>query len=272
MIVFSTAKINIGLQILQKREDGFHNIRSVMYRTGLCDILEIRALPEGSQDFYLSQSGIPVDTDPRNHLVTAAWRLLKSETELPPVAIHLHKQIPVGAGLGGGSSNASSVMITLNEMAPQGIGPQRLKELAGKLGSDCPFFLHPGPMLMEGRGEILSKTRMNLNGLFLVLLFPGIHVSTAEAYAGVKPEIPDMPLEHLISLPVNEWPGLIKNDFEETVGAAYPMIRELKQALYQAGARYASLSGSGSSLYGLFEKNPRLPGELKDYVIWQGPA
>ena len=126
MIRYAPAKINIGLQILEKRKDGFHNIRSVMYPTGLCDILEIKSLPEGASAFQFSQSGIHIDTDPESNLVTAAWRLLKRETDLPPVAIHLHKQVPVGAGLGGGSSNASLVLLSLNHLAPQGISPERM--------------------------------------------------------------------------------------------------------------------------------------------------
>ena len=272
MIRYSPAKINIGLQILGRREDGFHNIRSVMYPTGLCDVLEIKAMPEGAKTFQFSQSGINIQTDPESNLVTAAWRLLKDFTALPPVAIHLHKQIPVGAGLGGGSSNASLTLLTLNDLAPQGLSPERLEELAGQLGSDCPFFLHKGPMMMEGRGEILSPVKVDLEGLYLVLLFPGIHVSTADAYAGVLPEIPEIPLQQVISLPVKKWPGLVENDFEESLMAKFPLIRELKESLYRVGAQYASLSGSGSSIYGIFKKAPRLPGELKDFVTWEGPA
>lgn len=272
MILFSPAKINLGLQILEQRKDGYHNIRSVMYPTGFCDILEIMSLPEGNKPFHLSQSGIRIDTDPENNLVARAWRLLDTEIDLPPVAIHLHKQIPVGAGLGGGSSNATIALQALNQLARKSLPRERLEELAARLGSDCPFFLHHGPMMMEGRGEILRPTEANLKGFFLVLLFPGIPVSTAEAYAGVHPEIPGISLEKLISRPVEHWADPIKNDFEETVGAKFSLIRELKQALYQAGATYASMSGSGSSIYGIFTSHPRLPAELKKYVIWEGPA
>ena len=272
MILFSPAKINIGLQILEKREDGFHNIRSVMYPTDFCDILEIRTLTEGGMPFRLSQSGILIDSDPESNLVTRAWRLLSHETALPPVAIHLHKQIPVGAGLGGGSSNASCVLEALNHLAPRSLNQEQLEVLALSLGSDCPFFLHKGPMMMEGRGEILSQAKVDLEDSFLVLLFPGIHVSTAEAYSGVHPKIPDIPLEEMISKPADLWDKLVLNDFEETVCKHYPLIRELKNALYRAGAQYASLSGSGSSIYGIFTEYPRLPGELKKYVIWEGAA
>lgn len=270
MILFSPAKINIGLQILEKRKDGFHKLRSVMYPSGLCDILEIKYLTEGSNPFRLSQSGIQIDSDHDSHLVTRAWRLLSGETTLAPVYVHLHKQIPVGAGLGGGSSNASTILKALNQRARHSLSQERLELLASKLGSDCPFFLHNGPMLMEGRGEILKQTKVNLEGFFLVLLFPGIHVSTAEAYAGVIPKLPEIALETLISKPVALWKDQLKNDFEETVFAKFPLIGELKMALYGAGAQYAAMSGSGSSIYGIFREYPRLPPELKKYVIWEG--
>ena len=272
MILFSPAKINIGLQILEKREDGFHNLRSIMYPIGLCDLLEIRENTEGNPPFWLSQSGILIDSDLEDHLITKAWRLLSAETTLPPVSLHLHKQIPVGAGLGGGSSNASTVLKALNQRIPLSLSQGRLEVLAGRLGSDCPFFLHEGPMLMEGRGEILSPVQLNLEeSSFMVLLFPGIHVSTAEAYARVQPRIPEVALETLVSVPVDQWKEKLKNDFEETVFAKYPLIRELKEALYQQGAQYAAMSGSGSSIYGLFREQVRLPHELKKYLLWEGP-
>ena len=272
MILFSPAKINIGLQILEKREDGFHNIRSVMYPIGLCDILEIGKLPEGNSPLLFSQTGISIDSSHENNLVTKAWELLAGETEIPPAAIHLHKQIPVGAGLGGGSSNASVTLKALNQMARNSLAPERLELLAARLGSDCPFFLHNGPMMMEGRGEILSQAKVNLDGSFLVLLFPGIHVSTARAYADVVPKIQEDPLENLILKPADQWKDHIKNDFEENVFTKYPLIRELKNELYHAGAQYASLSGSGSSIYGIFREFPHLPRALRKYVIWGGIA
>jgi 4-diphosphocytidyl-2-C-methyl-D-erythritol kinase len=270
MIHFSPAKINIGLQILEKREDGFHNIRSVMYPIGLSDILEIRKLPEGNPPLQFSQSGILIDSGQESNLVYRAWELLAGATALPPLAIHLHKQIPVGAGLGGGSSNASLTLKALNQMASNNLAPKRLESLAARLGSDCPFFLHKGPMLMEGRGEILSEAKLSLDGSFLVVLFPGIHVSTAEAYAGVVPKNREDPLESLILKPAEHWKGHVKNDFEETVFALHPLIRELKNELYHAGAQYASLSGSGSSIYGIFRELPHLPSTIKEYVIWEG--
>ena len=272
MILFSPAKINLGLHILGKREDGFHSLRSVMYPVGLCDILEFLEMPVGSEPFQFTQTGILLDQDAENNLVTKAWRLLNRETSLPPLSIHLHKQIPVGAGLGGGSSNASITLKGLNQWASPVLGPDHLQTLAIRLGSDCPFFLHTGPMMMEGRGEILSRTSLRLEGFFLVLLFPGIHISTAEAYAGVHPRVPVMTLEQQLSKTVEDWKDLLVNDFEKTVCDKYPLIRELKLALYQAGALYAAMSGSGSSIFGIFREPPRLSRELKKYLIWKGAA
>lgn len=241
-----------------------------MYPIGLCDVLEIKESTEANPPFRLSQSGLPIDSDLENHLVTKAWRLLSIETDLPPVNIHLHKQIPVGAGLGGGSSNASMVLKALNQLFSLSLSQGKLEVLAGKLGSDCPFFLHKGPMLMEGRGEILSPAQLDLDGSYLVLLFPGIHVSTADAYARVQPGIPEVALETLVSLPVDQWKEKLQNDFEESVFGLYPLIRELKEALYQEGAKYAAMSGSGSTIYGLFREQVRLPHELKKYLLWEG--
>ena len=184
--------------------------------------------------------------------------------------MHLHKQIPVGAGLGGGSSNASTTLKGLNILAGNPLPDEMLHEMAATLGSDCPFFLHEGPMLMEGRGDILSSISPCLGHLYLILLFPGIHVSTAEAYAGVKPAVPNQHLQELIRQPMDRWREFVINDFEHSVFKRHPELDRLKQDLYGAGAVYASLSGSGSSLYGIFPESPDLPEELEQYLIWRG--
>lgn len=272
MIYYSPAKINLGLQILKRRDDGFHMLRSVMYPTGLCDIIEIYQLPAKDIPVRFSQSGIRFKADLEDNLCMIAWKLLASERDLPPVAIHLHKQIPVGAGLGGGSSNASTVLKGLNQIASSPASPEKLEELAAKLGSDCPFFLHKLPMMMEGRGEILSSVNMSLDNLHLVILFPEIHISTSEAYGAVTPFIPDKHLKQLIEQPLDRWKDLIINDFEKNTFIKYPLLLTLKRSLYEAGAIYASMSGSGSSLYGIFETPPQLPEEVRKYIIWKGPA
>jgi 4-diphosphocytidyl-2-C-methyl-D-erythritol kinase len=272
MIYFSPAKINIGLQILNKRTDGYHNIQSVMHPVGLCDILEINILPTADKGFLFSQSGIRFEGDQEDNLCLQAMELFRKETRIPPVQMHLHKQIPVGAGLGGGSSNASTTLLGLNALADNPLSVKQLGELAAILGSDCPFFLDPQSMLMEGRGEILSPLFLSMEEIYLVLLFPEIHVSTQDAYAGVIPAIPPLQLKELIKEPLSRWEELIENDFEKSVFKRYPQLVSLKRELYSSGASYASLSGSGSSLYGLFKERPSLPDGLQKHVIWEGPT
>jgi 4-diphosphocytidyl-2-C-methyl-D-erythritol kinase len=272
MIFFSPAKINLGLQILERRKDGFHELQSVMYPTGLCDIIEIHQLPGSDRPVQFSQSGIRFDADVEKNLCINAWKLLTAEAVLPNVAIHLHKQIPVGAGLGGGSSNASTTLKGLNQIAGTPVSAERLAELAAQLGSDCPFFLHNKAMMMEGRGDVLSPVRLSLDTFYLVLLFPDIHISTTEAYRGVTPAYPQLHLREFIEAPCNSWKDLIKNDFEKSAFIRHPLLKELKNFLYDAGALYASMSGSGSSLYGIFKSQPELPANFQKYVIWAGQA
>ncbi|MCP4313749.1 MAG: 4-(cytidine 5'-diphospho)-2-C-methyl-D-erythritol kinase [Bacteroidetes bacterium] len=272
MILLSPAKINIGLQIIRRRPDGFHDLRSVMFQVGLKDILEIREAGRAALPLKFSQSGIPVPDDSGINLCEKAHEIFTSQKEIPQVEIHLHKQIPVGAGLGGGSSNATMTLQGLNRITPAPLTGDRLNEMAAKLGSDCPYFLHDQTMMMEGRGEILTPSPVNLDGLWLVLLFPGIHISTAEAYSGVMPVMPGAHLEQLVAAPVDEWREQVVNDFEAGIFEKHPELASLKEKLYNAGARYASLSGSGSSLYGIFSGKPDLPGTISRHVIWEGKA
>ncbi|MCK4748789.1 MAG: 4-(cytidine 5'-diphospho)-2-C-methyl-D-erythritol kinase [Bacteroidales bacterium] len=272
MILFSPAKINIGLRIIERRKDGFHNLQSVMFPLGLCDILEIRKSVDQESGIQFSQSGIQLESGTGKNLCIKAYELLNAEILLPPVNLHLHKQIPVGAGLGGGSSNAGIALRGLNSISPDPLSHERLLELAGRLGSDCPFFLFDRPMMMEGRGEILSPFALDTDQLYLVLLFPEIHISTKDAYGGVIPEVPGKHLQELIIQPMHQWKHQVINDFESSVFKKYPELGSLKAQLYQAGAVYASLSGSGSALFGLFSDQPRLTGNLARYVIWEGRA
>ncbi|MFH0758866.1 MAG: 4-(cytidine 5'-diphospho)-2-C-methyl-D-erythritol kinase [Bacteroidota bacterium] len=272
MILFSPAKVNIGLHITGRRPDGFHNLQSVMVPIGLCDILEIRQLRSRSRALHFSQSGIPVDGDPGKNLVEKAFEIMSGVSDLPPVEIHLHKQIPVGAGLGGGSSNASVTLKGLNQLIPKPLSPEKLQEMAAHLGSDCPFFLYQKPMFMEGRGEILSQVSLGLEDMTMVVLFPHSHISTAMAYAGVEPLAPMIHLRELIAAPIEDWKLLIINDFEKGIFQKYPELEIIKQGLYKSGAIYASLSGSGSSLFGIFNEMPNLPPHLSRFVIWKGEA
>ncbi len=272
MILLSPAKINLGLQIIHRRPDGFHNLQSVMYPVGLSDIIEIREADPGAKPLKFSQSGILVNEGSGKNLCEKAHEIFSRARAIPPVEIHLHKQIPVGAGLGGGSSNASQILKGLNQLATDPLAPERLHEMAASLGSDCPFFLHDHAMMMEGRGELLSPSSVSLKGLWLVILFPEIHISTPEAYSGVTPKMPEQHLEQLVATPILKWKELVVNDFETGIFKTFPELASLKEGLYNAGALYASLSGSGSSLYGIFPKRPGLPGSISRYVIWEGEA
>jgi 4-diphosphocytidyl-2-C-methyl-D-erythritol kinase len=272
MILFSPAKINIGLKVIERRPDGFHNLQSVMYPTGLCDILEIRSDPSGKQGVDFSQSGIPLGDEAGTNLCIRAYDIMAKEVTLPAIRLHLYKQIPVGAGLGGGSSNASFTLTGLNRLVRQPLPPGKLHEMAAALGSDCPFFLHHKAMMMEGRGEILSPVTVCMDHLYIVLLFPGIHISTAEAYSGITPVRPEKHLSHLVDKPVDQWKGTVINDFERAIFKKYPELEVIKNGLYDAGALYASMSGSGSALYGIFPHQPELPAGLARIVVWTGKA
>ena len=217
MIRFSPAKINVGLHITGRRPDGFHDLQSVMVPISLCDILEIRPSAQGKQGLHFSQSGIPVEVGSGKNLCEKAHEIMAMEVSLPPVDIHLHKQIPVGAGLGGGSSNATNTLLGLNQLSPISVARERLHEMAASLGSDCPFFLHSDAMMMEGRGELLSPASISFDGQFLVLLFPQLHSLTAEAYAGVTPVSSRTHLDQLITHPIDKWKDLVVNDFEKGI-------------------------------------------------------
>ena len=272
MIHLSPAKVNIGLAIIERRKDGFHNLQSVMVPIGLCDIIEIRPSGLTGKGLHFSQSGIHVETGEGKNLCERAFDIFSEKASLPHVNIHLHKQIPVGAGLGGGSSNGTTTLLGLNQLLKKPLLPDPLHEMAAKLGSDCPFFLHREPMMMEGRGEILTPLPIRLDGLTMVALFPKIQSSTAAAYAVVTPATPATHLEQLVAAPIEKWKETVVNDFEEGIFRKHPELDLLKQGLYKAGALYASLSGSGSSLFGIFPGTPRLPSGLSQYVIWSGAA
>ncbi len=265
MIFFPPAKINLGLRILRKRADGFHDLDTVFYPIGLTDVLEI--LP--TKDNELKLSGIVPPGNPDDNLCLKAFNLLNVDfPQLPPVYMHLHKNIPTGAGLGGGSSDGAYALRGLNEKFNLGLTRELLVEYAARLGSDCPFFIHDGPCIGSGRGEVLIPITLSLKGYHLVLVNPGIHISTKEAFAGVTPNENNKPVSEIISQPIETWQDELINDFEASVFPNHPDISHIKQQLLDAGAVYASMSGSGSTVYGIFKKDP---GQLKfssDYFIW----
>ncbi|MBR5963813.1 MAG: 4-(cytidine 5'-diphospho)-2-C-methyl-D-erythritol kinase [Bacteroidaceae bacterium] len=257
MIVFPNAKVNIGLQVTGKRADGYHNLDTVFYPIPLRDSLEIIVDKHPSDDAEahcrLNLLGHALEGNPDDNLVVRAWRLLREEGyEVPSVEVWLYKQIPSGAGLGGGSSDAAFMLSTLDSMLSLHIGQEELERLAGKLGADCPFFIENKPARATGTGNILTPLSLSLSGYDIVVVKPPVFVSTREAYSRITPALPETTLEEKIQLPVSLWKEHITNDFEACVFPLHPELPAIKQKLYDSGAVYASMSGSGSALYGLF--------------------
>lgn len=251
MITFPNAKINLGLNIVERRPDGYHNIETVFYPVPLTDVLEI--VPAQASETTLTCHGNPVDCPPEKNLVMKAYRLLKESYDLPPVEMHLYKHIPDGAGLGGGSSDAAHAMIMLNQMFNLGIADSELARLAATLGADCAFFVYNRPMMATGIGDVLSPIEVDLKGKTLLLAKPPVGVDTRTAYSRVTPHQSTTPLTDIVSLPVMAWDGLLVNDFEPSVFAALPQLWVIKAQLMDAGALYAAMSGSGSTVFGIFD-------------------
>lgn len=250
MITFPNAKINLGLNIVERRADGYHNLETVFYPIGITDILEI--VPAQGPDSTLTTYGNPVDCPVEKNLVMKALHLMQQHYNVPEVDIHLYKHIPDGAGLGGGSSDASSTMLMLNEMFNIGVPKDELARLAATLGADCPFFIYNQPMMATGIGDILKPINLSLKGLFLYLVKPDVSVPTKVAYSRVTPAHSTSPLDGDVQADVSQWSGVVKNDFEPSVFAAYPQLASIKADIEAAGALYASMSGSGSSIFGIF--------------------
>lgn len=270
MLLYPNAKINIGLYVTEKRSDGFHNLESVFYPVELCDILEITILEGSKGECYFQSSGIILDCPDEKNLVVKAYRMLNERFDLPSVAVHLHKQIPFGAGLGGGSSDAAFMLKGLNQLFDLRLSDYELEQYAAHLGSDCAFFIKDRPAYAHGKGEELELVALNLQGWRLALVKPNCNVSTAEAYGGIVPKPSDFNLHRLPTLPVNEWREKISNDFEKTICSIYPQIEQIKQQLYGQGAVYASMSGSGATVYALFPEhsNPNFSALFPDCFVW----
>jgi 4-diphosphocytidyl-2-C-methyl-D-erythritol kinase len=270
MISFPKAKINIGLRIISKRSDGFHDIETLFYPVGLCDALEF-VVPSGKVDGdELTVTGIDIKTRHDKNLVIKAVKKLREKFPVPYLKIHLHKAIPSGAGLGGGSSDAACMLKSVNKCFDLSLSDDELRAYALTLGSDCPFFINPEPSVAKGRGEELKVVRPILEGFYLALINPRIHISTRDAYLNSTPRVPEKSLERLISSNPEEWKESVKNDFEDYVFKLYPQINEIKRSLYRLGALYSSMSGSGSTIYGIFREKPELNKKLRDYLIWEG--
>lgn len=265
MLYFPNAKINIGLNILSKRKDGYHNIESVFYPIPLKDLLEI--IP--AKSFAFNYGG--VDNIEGDNLCVKAYQLLEKDYELPPVSIYLQKIIPIGAGLGGGSADASFMLKALNSFFDLKIPKEKLKKYALQLGSDCPFFIDNTPKYVIGRGELMQEVKVNLKDYYLVLINTNIHISTQQAYVTIS--LKENPKQTLIEIikeyPIEEWKNHIKNDFEVSIFTLHPQLAEIKKELYNLGAVYASMTGTGSTLYGLFKKEVDLKEFNQEYFKFQ---
>lgn len=250
MVTFPNCKINLGLRILRKRPDGYHDLETVFLPLAIYDILEL--IPH-EQITTIQFSGQPIPGDPQTNLVMKAWQLIKTDhPQLPPVQFHLHKTLPPGAGLGAGSADAAFALAMLNDHFGLNIPLPQLEAYALQLGSDVPFFLHNSPCYATGRGEQLTPVAIDLSSCSVLLVHPKIHVSTAQAFSQLTPAVPHIPLSELVQQPVDTWRHTIINDFEAVVFPQHPAIARIKEQLYEAGAVYASMSGSGSSVFGIF--------------------
>jgi 4-diphosphocytidyl-2-C-methyl-D-erythritol kinase len=271
MIVFPKAKINLGLRITGNRDDGYHNIETLFYQVGLCDALEFVVSSDPAGKDILTVSGIPVNIRMEDNIIMKSVARLRKEYSFPSLRIHLHKAIPHGAGLGGGSSDAACMLKSLNKHYNLSISDADLKSMALELGSDCPFFMHGDPSFATGRGEILEPVSPVLSGYYLILTNPGVEINTAEAYRNCSPMVPSSSLLQLTGYEISKWKDLVFNDFEEFAFGRHQVIKNIKEELYNSGALFSLMSGSGSSVYGIFSKKPQeISGLLKDMIIWEG--
>lgn len=272
MITFPNAKINIGLNIIEKRSDGFHNIESVFYPVALCDALEVvENMEESNQRIKFTFSGIEIAGDADDNLCWYAYHLIAADYVLPNVKVHLHKYIPIGAGLGGGSADAAFFIHLLNDKFELGISWGEMHNYARQLGSDCSFFISNKPAFAEGKGDKYESVKLDLSSYYVALIYPNIHINTAKAYSGVIPKLPTRSLENdLLNLPIEQWKKNIHNDFEDSIFIQYPELKKIKEQLYSTGAEYAALSGSGSTVYGIFNNKTDLKSQFNNYFVWEG--
>lgn len=255
-VIYPLAKVNLGLNIVGRRTDGYHLLETVFYPIPLVDVLEIEEKPHLATDVSLSVVGEPLDCPPEDNLVVKAYRLLASKYNLPPVSITLTKNIPSQAGLGGGSSDAAFTMLLLNSMFHLEIPSYVLIQLAMQLGADCPFFVHALPAFGEGIGERLTYIDLYFKMYKWLIVKPPIAISTREAFSHITVRKPTVKCVDIVRQPIENWRGLLVNDFEESIFPKYPSIRYIKETLYENGALYAAMSGSGSSVFGIFEQIP----------------
>lgn len=266
MIVFPNSKINLGLCITEKRSDGFHNLQSCFYPVGWGDVLEV--IP--SDKFTFNSSGLFISGELNKNLCVRAYDLLKADFDLPPVQMHLHKLVPIGAGLGGGSADAAFTLTLLNERFVLGLSIPALEDYARLLGSDCAFFVQNRPLYCLEKGDVFNEINIDLSGYYILLIYPNLAISTAEAYAGVVPRKPETSVYNQLQAPIETWRVTVHNDFEDSLFPRHPILAQIKEQLYEIGAVYASMSGSGSTVYGIFDAPVIVPNQFLDYSVWQG--
>lgn len=274
MIIFPVAKINLGLNVVERRPDGYHNLETVfMPLPGLRDALEVTVMDEqfpSAVDCDLKVTNIAIEGDEQKNLVVKAYRLLKEEfPAIPRVHAHLYKAIPTQAGMGGGSSDCAAMLVLLNMMFGLGLTEQQLIDRAARLGADCPFFIIGRPAYAEGIGERLQHIELNISGLSIVVVRPDIPVSTREAFSLITPHRPQKNCRDVVAQPIESWRSDLLNDFETSVFALHPEVGSIKERLYQLGAVYAAMSGSGSAVFGLFRQLPSLEGEFTGMFTWK---
>ena len=254
VFTFPNAKINLGLNIVEKRPDGYHNLETIFYPINLQDALEVTRRENNDKEYTLHISGSPLEGEPEDNLVVKAYKLLKKDYPgLLPVDIHMYKHIPAGAGLGGGSSDAACMIKLLNDKFSLGLSTERMEEYAVKLGADCAFFIRNKPVFATGIGNLFEPVELSLKGYHIILIKPDIFVSTRDAFAEIKPVRPAVSLKEIVKQPMETWKNSMKNDFEDSVFKKFPEIAAIKDELYDLGAVYAAMSGSGSSVYGIFK-------------------
>lgn len=270
MIVYPNCKINIGLRILNKRADGYHNIESVFYPIAVRDIMEItRIEPATENTIRFVSSGIAIPGEAHENICVKAYELINKDYSLPGIKVHLHKQIPIGAGLGGGSADAAFFIKALNELDELNLSFGEMHHYAKQIGSDCSFFINNKPALALQKGEVLEPVELSLKGYHMVIVYPNIHVSTAMAYAGVVPNADGESIEEMIKLPIASWKGNILNAFEAGIVNHFPVIGNIKNELYNLGALYASMTGSGSAIYGIFESKPQTLDYFSNFSVFE---
>jgi len=265
MVAFPNCKINLGLNIISKRADGYHDLETVFYPVQINDVIEVIE----KEGLGFSISGLEIDGDQQSNLCLKAYYLLKKDfPQLPAVQLHLHKAIPIGAGLGGGSADGAFTLKLLNKKFDLSLSEKKLMEYAMQLGSDCPFFILNKPCFASGRGELLEQINLDLSAYKILIVHPGIHINTGRAFSNIKPVAATRSLKEIIQQPVSTWKQELKNDFEEPVFAQYPEIKKIKDELYKTGAYNSSMSGSGSAVYGIFERDRTLSHSFpKNYFV-----